>query len=115
MRYMSIYSAVESHQPPCPDEMQRMGVLVEEMTKAGKLIATGGCFPSSEGARVRIDDGAFTVTDGPFTESKEVVGGFAILECKDKAEAIDLAKQFLKVVGGSGVCEVRLMFTGEAC
>lgn len=109
MRFMSIYSSREKSTPPGPEEFARMGAFVEEMTKAGILIATGGCLPSALGARVRSAGGKLSVTDGPFIESKEVVGGFAILECESKAHAIELCKRFLEVVGGDGVSEVRQM------
>ena len=72
------------------------------------LLATDGLQPSSKGARVRISDGKFTVTDGPFTETKELVAGFAIVQAKSKQDAIELAKRFLKVVG-EGESEIRLM------
>jgi hypothetical protein len=89
--------------------MATMGKLIEEGMKAGWLLATEGCLPSALGARVRRSAGNITVTDGPFTESKEVVGGFAILKAKSKEEAIQLAKDFLKVVG-EGECEVRQVY-----
>jgi hypothetical protein len=77
--------------------MQRMGELIEEMTKAGVLLDTAGLTPSSQGTRVHWEKGELSVTDGPFTESKEVVGGYAIIQAKDKAEAIEWTKRFLKI------------------
>jgi hypothetical protein len=115
MRFMSIYRSVENHQPPSAEEMARMTALTEEMTKKGVLIATGGCLPSVFGARVRQKGDKVSVVDGPFTETKEVVGGFAIMECASKAEAIELAKTFLLCVEGDGECEVRQMFDGANC
>jgi hypothetical protein len=86
-----------------------MGKLIGEMAQAGVLIATDGLQPSSKGARVRIgSNGRFTVTDGPFTETKELISGFAIVQAKSKAEAIELAKRFLQTVG-EGESEIRLM------
>jgi hypothetical protein len=111
---MSIYRAKEKNQPPTPEEYAKMGALIEEMTKKGVLIATGGCLPSALGARVRSDGGKFSVSDGPFIETKEVVGGFAIIECKDKSEAIELAKRFL-AVAGDGESEVRQMAMDGDC
>ena len=67
--------------------------------KAGYLLASEGCMPKAMGARVRLSDGKMTVSDGPFTEAKEVIRGFAILRANSKAEAVELAKQFLQVVG----------------
>lgn len=106
MKFLSIYKTVERSIPPSQEEMARMGKLIEEGMKAGWLLGTEGCLPSALGARVRLSDGKISVTDGPFTESKEVVGGFAILQANSKAEVIDLVKQFLGVAGG-GECELR--------
>jgi hypothetical protein len=80
------------------------------------LLATEGCLPSVKGARIRLDNGKATVTDGPFTESKEVIGGFAILQANSKEEAIAACKEFLGVAGG-GECELRQLYeapSGEA-
>src|SRR5260221_3486439 len=77
MRFLSIYKSVERGVPPSQEEMSKMGKLIEEGMKAGWLLGTEGCLPSALGARVRYADGKHTVTDGPFTESKEVIGGFA--------------------------------------
>jgi len=93
--------------------MATMGRLIEEGMKAGWLLGTEGCLPSKLGARVRRSDGKVTVTDGPFTESKEMVGGFAILQAKSKEEAIELAKEFLSVVG-QGECELRQLYEHNA-
>jgi len=109
MRFMTLYKpGKESDAPPTQKEMADMGQLIEEMAKAGVLIATDGLQPSSKGARVRISDGKFTVTDGPFTETKELIAGFAIVQVKSKAEAIELAGRFLKLAG-DGESEIRLM------
>jgi hypothetical protein len=86
------------------------------MAKAGILLQSGGLLPSSTGARVRVSGGKLTVTDGPFAETKELIGGFAILEAASKEEAIRLAKEFMQlhldVLGPSyeGALEVRAMF-----
>ena len=73
------------------------------------LLATEGCLPTERGARVRRSSSKISVTDGPFTESKEVVGGFAILQAKSKEEAIELARQFLQIAG-EGECELRQIY-----
>jgi len=112
MRFLSIYKSPERNAPPSQEEMERMGRYVEESIKAGELISTEGCLPSALGARVRHANGKVSVTDGPFTEAKEVVGGFAILEASSKEEAIRLAKEFLKVAG-DGECELRQIFTAS--
>jgi hypothetical protein len=112
MKFLSIYKAVERNAPPSQEEMAEMGKLVEEGMKAGWLLATEGCLPTALGARVRNSNGKVTVTDGPFTEAKEVVGGFAILRANSKEEAIQLARDFLQVVG-EGECELRQIFEAD--
>jgi hypothetical protein len=113
MRYLSIYKSVETGQPPTQEEMSRMGALIEKFMKTGELVATEGCLPSALGARVRKDGSKVTVKDGPFTESKEVVGGFAILQARSKEHAIQLAREFLEVAG-EGECEIRQIYEGPA-
>src|SRR5258708_40132175 len=93
--------------------MAAMGKLIEEATREGWLLGTQGCLPKALGSRVRRSDGKVTVTDGPFTESKEVVGGFAILEADSKQHAIELAKRFLSVVG-QGECELRQLYEPDS-
>jgi hypothetical protein len=109
MKFLSLYKSVERNTPPSQEEMSRMGQLIEDGFKAGWLVATEGCLPSALGARVRRTGEKTTVTDGPFTEAKELVGGFAILRTNSKEEAIQLAKQFLQVVG-EGECELRQVY-----
>jgi hypothetical protein len=109
MKFLSLYKSVERNTPPSQEEMSRMGKLVEDGFRAGWLVATEGCLPSDLGARVRRSNGSLTVTDGPFTEAKELVGGFAILRTNSKEEAIQLAKAFLQVVG-EGECELRQVY-----
>ena len=113
MRFLSIYKTVERNTPPTQEEMAAMGKLIEEGMNAGWLLSTEGCLPAALGARVRRSGGAVTVTDGPFTESKEIVGGFAILKANSKQEAIELAKHFLSVVG-QGECELRQLYEAGA-
>jgi hypothetical protein len=109
MRFLSIYQSVETNTPPSPGHIAKMGQLIEETMRSGNLLSTEGCLPSRLGARVRLKDGKITVTDGPFTESKEVVGGFAILQADTKEGAIALAQKFLDVAG-DGVCEIRELY-----
>jgi len=110
MRFMTIYKpGYESTTPPTQEHMAAMGKLIDDMARSGKLIATDGLQHSSKGARVTLNsDGSFKVTDGPFTEAKEIIGGFAIIDAKSKEEAIELTKTFLRVAG-SGESEIRLM------
>jgi len=109
MRFLSIYKSQETNVPPTAEHMAKMEKLIEESRKAGVLVATEGCLPSALGARVRLSGGKVTVTDGPFTESKELVAGFALLQTKSKEEAIELTKMFLNVAG-DGECEIRQIF-----
>ena len=109
MKFLSIYKNVEQNTPPSPEEMATMGKLVEQGFREGWLVATEGCLTSALGARVRRDGTKISVTDGPFTESKEIVGGFAILKANSRAEAVQMAKDFLKIAG-EGECELRQIY-----
>ena len=114
MRFMMLYKpGKEATAPPSQKEMEEMGKFIGDMAKEGVLLATDGLQPSAKGARVRIAGGKFTITDGPFAETKELVAGFAIVRAKSKAEAVELAKRFLKVVG-EGESEIRLMHEAPA-
>src|SRR5690349_5788616 len=113
MRFLSIYRSPETGTPPTQEAMAAMGQLIEKFSKSGHLISTEGCLPSRLGFRVRRDDSKVTVKDGPFTEAKEVVGGFAILRADSKEEAIRLTEEFLSVVG-DGECEVRQLYEAPA-
>ncbi len=109
MRFLCLYKpATEEGVPPSQQEMAEMGAFIEELTKSGALLATEGCQPSSKGARVRLSKGRLTVTDGPFAETKELIGGFAIIQVKSKEEAIELTTRFLEVCG-DGESEIRLL------
>jgi hypothetical protein len=111
MRFLSMIRIDESEgQVPSEQLMADMGQLIEELTRTGQLVSTAGLRPTSEGARVRLHRGGqLTVVDGPFTETKEVIGGYAILEAQSKAEAVELTRRFLKVHGADWdvECEVR--------
>jgi hypothetical protein len=85
--------------PPSPELMDEMGKFIEEATKAGVLVATGGLGPVEEAIKVTLADGKFTVLDGPFTEAKELIGGWALMETRDRDEAIEWTKRFLSIVG----------------
>ena len=102
MRYLMVHR-IDERQPdaysPSPEVMAGMGKLIGEMTQAGVLLAAEGVSHSSKGARVRFSKGQRTVTDGPFTEAKEVIGGFAMVQVRSKDEAIEWATRFAEVVG----------------
>jgi hypothetical protein len=93
--------------------MEIMGKFIEQSFKEGYLLSTEGCLPSALGARVRNSDGNYTVTDGPFTESKEIVGGFALIQAESKQAAIEFTKRFLKVAG-DGETEIRQLYEQPA-
>jgi hypothetical protein len=115
MRFLSMIRINErSGQKPSEKLMTDMGKLIEEMTRSGALVSTAGLRPTAEGFRVRLSGGKMRVTDGPFTEAKEVIGGYAILEAKSKAEAVELTKRFLKIHGDEWEleCEVRQLDQG---
>jgi hypothetical protein len=115
MRFLCLYKpAKEEGTPTQPEEMATMGKLIEEMTKAGVLLATEGCLPSAKGARIRMKDGKFTVIDGPFTETKELVAGFALIQAKSKEEAVAWTKRFLEVAG-DGESEIRQVYDMSDC
>jgi hypothetical protein len=109
VKFLSVYKTVETGIPPTQEEMTRMGKLIEEGMKAGTLLAVEGCMPSATGARVRQSNGSVIVTDGPFAETKEVIGGLAILQANSKEHAIELVKQFLGQAG-DGECELRQLY-----
>jgi hypothetical protein len=96
MKFMMITNATKESEaglPPDPRMMAAVAELVEDLTKAGILVSTGGLHPSSQGATIRLSGGNITVTDGPFTEAKEIIGGYAILDVKSKEEAVELARR----------------------
>ncbi|PKW09520.1 Uncharacterized conserved protein [Streptomyces sp. 1222.5] len=116
-RFLSLVRIDESSAPaegPSEELMQRMGALIEEITKAGVMLDTAGLTPSAQGTRVTWEGGKISVTDGPFTETKEVIGGYALMQCKDKAEALEWTKRFLQVHEEfwTVTCEVREIAEG---
>jgi hypothetical protein len=124
MRFMMMVKADSDYEaglPPKPELLAAIGKLTNDMVKAGVLLETGGLLPSARGARVRVSGGKLTVTDGPFAETKELIGGYAIVETKSREEAVELGKQFMElhatVLGSSydGECEVRQLFDAADC
>ncbi|MDQ1008931.1 hypothetical protein QFZ82_003416 [Streptomyces sp. V4I23] len=116
-RFLSMIRVNENEIPAddFPEDFnERMGKLLEEITKAGVMLDTAGLLPSSEGTRVTWSGGKLSYTDGPFTETKEVIGGYALMQCKDKAEALEWAKRFLEIhpEEWSVTCEVRQIMEG---
>ena len=115
MRYMMIVKAAENQGPPPKALMEAIDKLSEDASKAGTMLGAGGLGPTGLGVRVRLSGGKVTVTDGPFTEAKEVVGGYAQFELKSKKEAVDAAVRFMELhkqhwPGWEGETEVRQMW-----
>ena len=99
-RFLSMIRIDEQNAPagePGPEFEARMGALFEEITKAGVMLETAGLTPTAQGTRITWSDGKLSYTDGPFTEAKEVVGGYAIIQTEDKAEALEWTKSFLEI------------------
>ncbi|HTK99826.1 MAG TPA: YciI family protein [Pseudomonadales bacterium] len=114
MRFLSMIRVDETTgQVPSERLMADMGRFMDELTREGVMIDTAGLRPTAEGVRVRLRRGKLSMTDGPFTETKEVIGGYAILEVTSKAHAIELTKRFLEVHGDEWniECEVRQLDT----
>jgi len=110
MRFLSLIRVNENTgQKPSERLMAEMGKLIEETTKDGTLVRTAGLRPTREGFRVRSRHGKLSTTDGPFTEAKEVIGGYAVIEATSREHAIELTKRFLAVHGDEWdiECEVR--------
>lgn len=114
MRFMSIILSSQFPVQPPASLMEAMGKLADREIKAGRMIDMGGLMPLETGVQVRITDGELKVIDGPFVEAKEVIGGFAIFEFRNKEEALASAKEFMQLhidhmPGWEGTCEVRAM------
>ena len=115
MKFLCIYKPAKPEgTPPTAEEMASMGVYMEENIKSGVLVASEGCMPSALGARVRRTDGKFAVVDGPFTEAKEVIGGFAVINANSKEHAIEITRSFMNVAG-DGEVEVRQVYEIPDC
>ena len=118
MRYMMIVKHSEQQGMPPKALMDAIAQLAERETKAGTMIGDGGLGPTGQGARVRLSGGNVTVTDGPFAETKEVIGGYAQFELKSKEEAVESAVRFMELhkkhwPGWEGETEVRQMFGSD--
>jgi hypothetical protein len=111
MRFMFIVKSAHTVPPP-PKLLEAMHKLADREIKAGRMLDSGGLTPLAMGAQVRITDGQLSVVDGPFVEAKEVIGGYAIFELRDKQEALASAREFMQLhkdlmPGWEGTCELR--------
>jgi hypothetical protein len=112
MRFLGLLRAdadAKAGTPPGPGLLARMGTFIEEITRAGVLIDTAGLRPSATGKPVRLRDGKVTVTDGPFTESKELIASYAVFDVRTMDEAVAWTTRFLQVLG-TGECEIRAIY-----
>jgi hypothetical protein len=114
MRYMMFIKHTEDYRKADvpPSLYEDMGKFIEETSKSGNFISAAGLQPSSAGARVRLEKGKISMTDGPFVETKEIVGGYAIMDAKSRDEALALATRFMELhlkhwPSFEGECEVR--------
>jgi len=96
MKFMTMVKSAEGHDAPPQELMQAIAQLGEEAGKAGVMVTMGGLYPSAMGAKVRVSDGTLHVTDGPFTEAKELIGGYAVFEVPSKQDAIAWTVRFME-------------------
>ncbi len=108
MKYLMTY-ATSSKAPPSPEQMAAIGKFGQEMTEAGVLLMTGGLVRPTKGTRIELSAGKFTVTDGPFAETKELIDGFALIRADSMAEALEHARRFM-TIAGDGEGEVLQVF-----
>ncbi|MGV9776283.1 YciI family protein [Streptosporangium sp. NPDC003464] len=120
MRYILLLKTEENSALGAPPKelMDAIAKHGEEMAKAGVLLDTGGLAPSATGARIRLSEGKLTTTDGPFTETKELIASYALVQVKSKEEAVELAARFLRLhqehwAGWEGESEVRKLLGPE--
>jgi hypothetical protein len=122
MRFMSLVKSSETSPlgPPPQALMEAIGKLGDEANKAGAMIEMGGLLPTAMGARVRVQGGKLTVTDGPFSEAKEVIGGYAVFSVETKEEALEWGKRFMNLhkqhwPEWEGEAEIRQMMDVPGC
>jgi hypothetical protein len=113
MRFMFIVKSAHRGSPT-PELLEAMHKLADREIKAGRMLDNGGLMPLATGAQVRITAGQLRVVDGPFAEAKEVIGGYAVLELRDKQEALSSAKEFMQLhkdlmPAWEGTCELRAL------
>ena len=99
MKFLMTYEQKPNAAPPTPEKMAAIGAFAEAHMKSGALIMTGGLQRPTKGTKVKIASGDFTVTDGPFAETKELIDGFALIEVKSREEAVDMARKFMTIAG----------------
>jgi hypothetical protein len=105
MRFLMTYTSADTT-PPSAEKTAELGRFGEDMIRSGVLVDSGGILPISKGSRVKLAGGKFTVTDGPFPETKELIVGYAIVQVKSKEEAVEVARRFMSIAG-DGDGEIR--------
>jgi hypothetical protein len=118
MRFMIMVKSAERAGPPPQALMEAIAKLGEEAVRKGILVETGGLLPAAMSTRVRLAGGKITTTDGPFTEAKEVVGGFAVYDLESKEEAVKHTRRFMELhrehwKGWEGESEIRQIVDGS--
>lgn len=107
MKFLMTYHGKDT--APKPETLAKLGAFTEEMVKSGNLIMTGGLVRPSKGTKIEYTGGKYTITDGPFVETKELIDGFALIKADSLQAALDLAKRFMSVAG-EGEGEVLQVF-----
>jgi hypothetical protein len=115
MQFMMMVKSKETQQMPPKELMDEIGKLAQKAAEEGRMVLTGGLLPTAMSSKVRIDSGKLATIDGPFTETKEVVGGFAIFNFDSKKDAVESAVTFMELhrkywPGWDGECEVRQLY-----
>ena len=112
MKILALYKPdADNNGPASPEKMEKMGKFIDELTKAGKLITTDGRKANATEMKIRMRKGKLSVTDGPFTEAKEIIGGFAVMQVDSREELIELTRRFLDIAG-DGESQIVEMFGG---
>jgi hypothetical protein len=109
MKFMMTFASNPNAKPPTPEQLMKLGQYTQEQLASGRVLLTGGLVRPNTGIRVKSEGGKFSVVDGPFTESKELIDGFAVIEAKDKEDAIGVAREFMGIAG-DGEGEILAMF-----
>jgi hypothetical protein len=109
VKFLMTYQSIPGAPPPTPEQLQKLGVFTEKHVKAGTVVLTGGLVRPTRGLQLKCVGGKASITDGPFTESKELIDGFALVEVKSKDEAVQIAREFMEVAG-DGVGEILQVF-----
>jgi hypothetical protein len=118
MRFMMLVKSAENSGPPPKELMDAIAKLGEDAAKSGSMLESGGLAPSSMSTRVRLDNGKISAIDGPFAETRELVGGYAVFDFKSKQEAVESALQFMELhrkywPGWEGETEIRQIFSQQ--